>query len=190
MRLLGPALAASAAALSNDGSEEAADCSEDDDVRLGFTDVEVLERAHSTSASSDDDLEGFAHVEVREDSPAVEDVKKQEPVVDPPTTSAPSGSAPLHTLPVVAAASAAAASCSKGQFPVAAGANFQLQLPPPPPPPVARYSLVSLESVECAHAEAPDGSPVAQAGVCTDPTSEGSPRCMPGSKPRLQHAQR
>ena len=48
VRLLGPALAARAAALSNDGSEEAADCSEDDDVRLGFTEVEVVERAHST----------------------------------------------------------------------------------------------------------------------------------------------
>ena len=108
MRLLGPELATMSAYY--DGIEEAADCSDEDDDRIGFTDVEVVQRALSASASSDDDLEGFAHVEVQEDSPAVEDVKKQEPIVDPPTTSAPSGSVPLHPLPVAAAASAAAAS--------------------------------------------------------------------------------
>ena len=156
MRLLGPALVARSAALYYDGSEEAADCSEEVD---DHTDVDVVERAHSASASSDDDLEGFAHVEVREDSPAVEDVKKQDPIVAPPTTLAPSASASLHPLPVAVAASAAVASCSSGQLPVAsASSSSSMHVPPPPPPPVAGYSFVSLESVECAHAVAPEGS--------------------------------
>ena len=153
--LLGPELAARSTALNYDGSEEAADCSEE----AADCSEEVVEQAHSASASSDDDLEGFAHVEVREDLPAVEDVKKQDPIVAAPTTSAPSASASLHPLPVAAAASAAAASCSSGQLPVAiASSSSSMHVPPPPPPPVAGYSFVSLESVECAHAVAPEGS--------------------------------
>ena len=151
-RLLGPELAARSAYY--DGSEEAADCSDEDDDRICVTDVEVVQRAHSASASSDDDLEGFAQVEVREDSPAVEDVKKQDPIVAPPTTL-------LHPLPVAVAASAAVASCSSGQLPVASASSSSSSMhvpPPPPPPPVAGYSFVSLESVECAHAVAPEGS--------------------------------
>ena len=149
VRLLGPDLAARSAYY--DGIEEAADC----------FDEEVVQRAHSASASSDDDLEGFAQVGAREDSPAVEDVKKQDPNVAPPTTLAPSASASLHPLPVAVAASAAAASCScsSGQLPVAsASSSSSMNVPHPPPPPVAGYSFVSLESVERAHAVAPEGS--------------------------------
>ena len=141
VRLLGPDLAARSAYY--DGIKQAADCS----------DEEVVQRAHSASASSDDDLEGFAQVGAREDSPAVEDVKKQDPIVAPPTTL-------LHPLPVAVAASAAVASCSSGQLPVASASSSSssMHVPPPPPPPVAGYSFVSLESVECAHAVAPEGS--------------------------------
>ena len=142
VRLLGPDLAARSAYY--DGIKQAADCS----------DEEVVQRAHSASASSDDDLEGFAQVGAREDSPAVEDVKKQDPIVAPPTTL-------LHPLPVAVAASAAVASCSSGQLPVAIASSSSSSMhvpPPPPPPPVAGYSFVSLESVECAHAVAPEGS--------------------------------
>ena len=158
VRLLGPELAARSAYY--DGSKAPADCSDEDDDRIRFTDVEVVQRAPSASASSDDDLEGFAQVGAREDSPAVEDVKKQDPIVAPPTTLAPSASASLHPLPVAVAASAAVASCSSGQLPVASASSSSssMHVPPPPPPPVAGYSFVSLESVECAHAVAPEGS--------------------------------
>ena len=44
VRMLGPELAARSAALYYDGSEEAADCSDEDDDRTGFTDVEVVQR--------------------------------------------------------------------------------------------------------------------------------------------------
>jgi len=108
--------------------------------------VEVVERVHSTSASSDDDLEGFAHVEVREDSPAVGDVKKQEEPINCRSTEN------IGTIGIGVFASSASCSCRFRN-------RCQLQLPPmpPPPPPVAKYSRVSLESLERAQVVAPKG---------------------------------
>ena len=108
--------------------------------------MEVVERVHSTSASLDDDLEGFAHVEVREDSPAVGDVKKQEEPINCRCTEI------IGTIGIDIFASSASCSCRFRN-------RCQLQLPPmpPPPPPVAKYSRVSLESLERAQVVAPKG---------------------------------